>query len=238
MKKITYILLLLLALPFISVSKGIKLQLRGGIGTYSMTDLKTIDNLVINQISLPLHQTENFPAYWFFKGALLFDVNEHFSMGPIYGFNSTGSRYSLADYSGKFYYDNMVQNHSVGLSFCYSRPTEFNLNWGVYLDGGINFSEMQLTQHLELTEVEDQQTEKNRAKETGYFVEPGIQISYPYKRFEPGLHIGYHVPLSNSGLKENDSNDFFYLPNGDKASCRWNGIRATISLTIYLTTNK
>lgn len=231
MKKIIYILLLLWLLPFVSASKGIKIQLRGGIGTYSMNDLKSIDNLVINQIHLPLHQTDNFPAYWFNKGVLFFEVNEHFRLGPIYGFNSTGSRYSLADYSGRFYYDNMVQSHSIGLSFCYSRPTAFNLNWGVYLDGGMSLSKIQLTQHLELTEVENQQTEKNSAKETGYFIEPGFQVSYPYKRLEPGFHIGYQIPLSNSGLKETDSNDFFHLPNGDKASCGWDGIRLGISMT-------
>ncbi|MCY1718779.1 hypothetical protein OU798_00390 [Prolixibacteraceae bacterium Z1-6] len=234
MNKIIYVFIVLLLTPFFAFSKGIKLQLQGGLGTYAMTDMKLFDSYMLNQITIPLKQTENFPAYWFYQGSLLVEINNELSFGPMYAFHSTGSRHSLADYSGKYYFDNLVQAHSVGLSFEYLRTTGTNLKWGAYLDGGMNFSKMQFTQHLELTDVDDEFTNDNFAKETSYFAEPGIRLAYPLKIIEPGFHLGYWIPVSGKGFKDDKSGDFLYLPNGNKLKSGWNGLRIGLSLTIRL----
>lgn len=232
MNKIFISLIVLLSIPFVSFGKGIKVQFLGGLGTYSMSDMKDMDRFIVDQIPLPLHETKKFPAYWFYKGALLFNVSNNFSFGPMYAFHSTGSRYSLADYSGKYYYDDLIHAHSLGLKFDYSILTNFILNCGVYLDGGMSFSKVQFKEHLELTEIEDQYTDNTYAKATSYFIEPGIYLKYPLKIIEPGLHIGYLFPILRKGLKEDESEQYLYLPWGEKAKSGWNGFRLSISITI------
>lgn len=223
---------MLLLFPCLSFGGGIKIQLQGGLGSYSMADMKDLDRFITNQITLPLHQTNNFPSYWFYKGALLFNINRNLSFGPMYAFHSTGSRYSLADYSGQYYFDDLVQAHSLGVTFNYLMTTDFNLNWGFYLDGGMSFSKIKFKEHLELVDIENQMNDNSYAKETSFFVEPGICFSYPIKFIEPGIHIGYLFPVSHKGLKENESEQYFYLPDGEKAKTGWNGGRVSLAVTI------
>jgi hypothetical protein len=234
MKNTIYIFIFLLLFPFSTFSKGTKIQLQGGIGTYAMSDMKSLDRYMLNQINLPLKETNNFPPYFFHQGSILFELNNEFSFGPMYAFHSTGSRHSLGDYSGEYYYDNLVQSHSFGLSFEYLRVTNTDLKWGAYLDGGINLSKAELTQHLELTDIEEDFSNSTNAKETSFFAEPGFRLAYTLKTVEPGFHIGYWIPVSSKGFKEDESNEYLYLPNGNKVKSGWNGLRIGLSLTIRL----
>jgi len=234
MKKILVIIILAFTLHPSIYAKGIKLQLQSGVGTYSMSDMKSFDLFMISQIPLPLQETRNFPAYWYYQGALLFEINDHLSLGPMYAFHSTGSRHSLADYSGQYYFDDMIHSHSIGLTTEYLRQTSNNLKLGAYLDTGISFSKATFKQYLELTEIEGNSSFKNNASETGYFVEPGFRVAYPIRFIEPGFHIGYYFPVYSNGFKENEEDQSLYLSNGDKLKSGWNGIRIGLSLTIRL----
>ena len=142
MNKIIICLLLIIA-PSAIFSQGIKIRLQGGLGTYSMSDLKTFDKMVVGQFPLPLKKTEDFPPYGYFKGSVLFAINQNISFGPLYAYNSTGSRHSLSDYSGVFYYDDLVQASSVGISFSYSKEMNNKLLFGAYLDGGRSFTKVE-----------------------------------------------------------------------------------------------
>lgn len=211
-------------------SQEIKLELQCGVGTYSMSDLKMFDLQVLQQVHLPLVQTENFPPYAFIKGAVMYGINSMFNVGPIYSFNSTGSRYSLSDYSGSYYYEDLVQAHSVGISFVYYRETHMRITLGAYIDGGVSFSQVQFTQHFELDEIDIEEANHVFANETRYFIEPGIRLGYPIKNIEPGVVMGYNIPLGNNGLEEKDSEQILYLRNGDKVNSDWNGFRVSFSI--------
>ncbi len=231
MTKIILGITLLFIIPLSSYSKGIKIQLQGGLGSYSMSDMKTLDKMIAGQLPLSLHQTDNFPAYWFYQGAVLFNLSENLSMGPMYAFHSTGSRYSLADYSGEYFYDNLLRAHSPGLTINYTKAVGSNFKCGAYIDGGISFTKAEFKEHLQLSNLEEEYNESSSAKETSYFIEPGFLISYPLKKIEPGLHIGYYIPVAAGGFKENESGQLLYLSSENKAKSGWGGLRVGISLS-------
>jgi hypothetical protein len=229
-----YILLILLALPLYSIGGGIRINLQSGYGNYSMTDLKIFNELMIKNLPLPVRQMENFPAYWYYQGSVQFGITKNLNMGPMYAWHSTGSRLSLADYSGSYAFDNLIHSHQVGLALDYKLFSNSNFSFQVYTNGGIVFSEMKMTEVLKMNDPEDSTIENLNFKSTGYFTEPGISFRYTFKFIEPGIQIGYHIPISENGLINADNNQKLYLNDGGQAKTGWGGIRVGFALGINL----
>ncbi len=233
MKYIFLIAMLVTTAPILSLGKGIKLNLQSGMGSYSMTDLKTLNEMAFNAFPLPVKQTANFPVYWYYQGSIQFPLSENFDLGPMYAFHSTGSRYSLADYSGEYSFDNLIHAHTLGLAINYKLLVQNNFAFAAYADGGIGFSKLEMAEGLDLTEVETTETDETTYKSTGYFVEPGFSFSYTFKFLEPGIRFGYHIPLAEGDFKNTKNEDLLFLRDGSKVKSGWGGIRLGVSLSFY-----
>ncbi len=230
-----YILLILLALPLYSFSGGIRINLLSGYGNYSMTDLKIFNDLMIQNLPLPVRQMENFPAYWYYQGSVQFGLSKNLNMGPMYAWHSSGSRLSLADYTGSYVFDNLIHSHQAGLALDYNLFSNNNFSIQVYTNGGIIFSRVKMTEVLKMNNPEDSTIENLNFKSTGYFAEPGISFRYIFKFIEPGIQFGYHIPVSDKGLVNMDNNQKLYMNDGRQVKAGWDGIRLGLNLGIYLT---
>jgi hypothetical protein len=229
-----YILLILLALPLYSIGGGIRINLQSGYGNYSMTDLKIFNELMIKNLPLPVRQMENFPAYWYYQGSVQFGITKNLYLGPVYSYQSTGSRLSLADYTGSYAFDNIIHSHQAGLTIDYKLFSGNNFSFSVYTDGGFVFSSVKMMEVLKMTEPEDTDIDNLNFKSTGYFTEPGISFRYTFKFIEPGIQIGYHIPISEKGLVNTANDQKLYLNDGGQVYAGWGGIRFGLMLGIYL----
>src|ERR1035437_7511902 len=71
-----------------------------GFGTYEMTQTKQILENSMNTNVLQPHRVSDFPGYLFFRPYLEIEY-PYFNLGIAYTLMSTGSRYSIRDYSGE-----------------------------------------------------------------------------------------------------------------------------------------
>jgi hypothetical protein len=229
-----YILLILLAIPLYSIGGGIRINLQSGYGNYSMTDLKIFNDLMIQNLPFPVRQMENFPGYWYYQGSVEFAITKNLNLGPVYAYHSTGSRLSLADYSGSYAFDHLIHSHQAGLAIDYKLFSKNNFSLYVYTNGGFVFSNVKMNEVLQMTEPEETTIENLSFKSTGYFTEPGISFGYTFKFIEPGIQIGYHIPLSEKGLVNTNNDQKLYLNDGGQVKPGWGGIRIGLSVGIYL----
>lgn len=232
-----FLIAMLIIAPLLSTGKGIKLNLQSGLGSYAMTDMKTLNDMAFSAFPLPVKQMDNFPAYWYYQGSIQFQLSENFDLGPMYAFHSTGSRYSLADYSGEYSFDNMIHAHTLGLAVNYKLLVQNNFYFAAYAEGGIGFSKLKMVEQLNLAEVETTDADETTYKSTGYFVEPGFSFSYSYKFLEPGIRFGYHIPVAEKDFINTKNEEVLYLRDGSKVKSGWGGIRLGLSLSVYFSKN-
>lgn len=201
----------------------LKLGAFGGFASYSFTNLKDVNNEVINQLPFDVAVIDNFPSRFYFGSHALICVANWYAVGPAYEFHSTGSRIGARDYSGSYQFDQILSSHQLGIE------NEFQISVGhkpaVFLDisGGANFSIWKLEEIL--TVGEENQKDKNEYTATKPFVYPSFKLSYPvYNGFIVYTKSGY---LFDLGGKYHLSED-----NKSKSTLKipWNGFRISFGL--------
>jgi hypothetical protein len=201
----------------------LKLGLTGGFGGYSFEKLSDINDEVINQLPFDEAVIDNFPDRFYFGGLALIRVANWYWAGPSYQYHSTGSRVGAKDYSGSYYFDQILSTHQLGLE------NEIRISKGlkpaIFLDisGGVNFSTWKMEEVLEISgERDEEQSEYVAIKP---FVLPALKISYPvYKDFTVSAQAGYLFDLGGkyhlSGNKDYQST--LKIP--------WSGYRFSLGL--------
>jgi hypothetical protein len=187
----------------------------GGMGFYSMEDLKKINTEVQQQQPFETRIITDFPPWFNFGGQVTVRAFPIYRIGVKYVFSSTGSRISSADYSGEYYFDDVVNGHTLGLinSFRIFRYKDLELD--IQINLGAIFSSIKTEESI--TVYDTTLTGKSRFNSTGFFAEPLLQGTYQWKVLKMGIFLGY---LHNQGgrIKTQD---------GGKTSTytNWSGFR-------------
>lgn len=199
---------------------------RFGLGTYSMPQMKLMQQEIRRGLAVPAKITESFPAYVNYGLALYFHLNNQSRISVFYESGSTGGRVTYSDYSGSLSYDQLVQYKSFGSLL----GREFNaqmFRFMIGLENSIILSNLDIKGHLTVYDQSD--TEQERFQTIGYGIKPLIGLVYPYKRFEPRLTVGYLVN-SNKPFYLNGSPDMVLHVNGQESGPDWSGLRANLSV--------
>lgn len=106
MKKYWFFFMLLLTLTNISAQK-ISVRFESSYSTYSMNSLKAWQKDFIKTLGLPAKVVNAFPSYYGYGFSLAGQMNRN-EYGIFFGYNSTGARIDLQDYSGSFRSDQLL----------------------------------------------------------------------------------------------------------------------------------
>jgi len=201
----------------------LKLGLTGGYAGYSFEKLSNINDAVINQLPFDAAVIDNFPDRFYFGGVALIRVANWYWAGPSYQYHSTGSRVGAKDYSGSYYFDQILSAHQLGIEN--EIRISKTMRPAIFLDisGGVNFSTWKTEEVLEISgERDEDQSEYVAIKP---FVLPALKISYlVYKDFSVTAQAGYLFDLGGnyhlSGNKDYQST--LKIP--------WSGYRFSLSL--------
>lgn len=203
----------------------------GGGGTFNMNSIKAFNQFIVKQLPLKPFLTDNFPPYFFSKVELLYCFPENLAIGINFSSTSTGSRYSLADYSGKYTLDNIQQGFFSGVKLLLGKAPGKSNGLNFSLEAGTAFSKMIITEQMK---VFDQSSNENQdLTAMGIFVQPGIcyfrdiiphvkvcaNISYYY-----GIEKGYHLPHEKYAR-------LFNTETNESIKPQWDGIR--LGITAY-----
>lgn len=203
--------------------QGLEFRAESGIGTYSMSALKTLLDQSIKYSPLKLKTTEDFPAYVFYGLDVIQYVSPEVGVGISSGFYSTGARNHLADYSGSFRKDILVNSVNLGLLTSYKKPLGNQLFAQMEISSGIKFSNILIEDELRLYEtIQDTSLD---CRSEGWWIKPQIRVGRTFQNFTIAAFGGYEYNLK-SKIKLRDNPDFTLNPKID-----WSGLRAGISIS-------
>jgi len=197
-----------------------------GMGFYSMGDLKALNQELQQQIPFETRIVTDFPPYFQFGGQVAFKVYPIYRIGLKYMFSTTGSRISSADYSGEYYFDNVINGHTIGLINSFRLYTFKTIELDFQVNLGVIFSTIKMEEFLNVFDTTV--SGNSRFTSTGFFAEPVLQATYQWNVLKMGVFMGY---LLNRGGKITTS-------DGAKTSsyADWSGFR--FGIVFGLTTGK
>lgn len=234
MKRVFYIAFLILLIPLQGKSQQIDAGFQAGMGTYSMQELKDFNEIAKQQIPFDTKIVEDFPVYFYYRPFILVKI-KNVSFGPIYTFQSTGSRVSGKDYSGEYRFDMIINSSAPGI---YGEANFYhldNVQFSLYSIFGVLLSNLKMNEYLNvLEEVVTDDTYK--FKTFNLFLEPGIRFSYPVEFLNIGINAGYQVQFGNKSFHYADNKDAELInpENGDPVKPGWNGFRFGLSISCHL----
>lgn len=221
-KKIVSVVFLTAAL-LTARGQATEFRAEAGIGTYSMSDLKTLLAQSVKYSSLGIKTTEDFPSYVFYGVDIIQYVSPKVGVGIASGFYSTGGRNHLADYSGSFREDIKVNSVNLGLLTCYKEPLGNHFFGQLEVSSGIKFSNILIEDELRLYETTQDTSYDCRSE--GWWIKPQIRIGRTFKSISIAAFAGYEYNLK-SKIKLRQNPDYTLNPKID-----WSGLRAGISIS-------
>lgn len=234
-RKITLLFLLLSSYPL--MAQYTFFGFREGLGFYSMKSLDHLQELRCKASGLPLETTESYPA----------SLNYHFEVGEYlpsfiskwaicYGYNSTGARSTVSDYSGRYDLDAIITSHQLGLTLEHVITTAKNWGFGTYIEAGSVYTRLKTLDFFNLT------FPVSKTYKTAYdfiafggYGELGLFLHYKYRFLMARLNLGYLFDIM-AGLHLQDNRDMQLYLGTKKLRPQWDGLRIGLQLNILLRT--
>lgn len=199
-----------------------------GYGTYEMTKNKEIIESYMRSNELQPQCVSNFPGYLFYRPYIGIEA-QRLNVGIAYTLMSSGSRYSLHDYSGEYRFD----AKNIGHAFSAFAETPIYLLKGlrflIAAEGGIVYNRMNLNETFQLGDTYNQQDDYD-FESFNVFIKPYLKVEYGIsKRLNANVSVGYHKDLkaNNMHLTEDDMSDSDFVSD-------WDGIRTSIGISYRL----
>lgn len=184
-----------------------------GYGIYSMSQLKELNNEVLASLPFPAQTTSSFPPYLTYRAGFFYRVDTVYSIGTYLGYSSTGSRISLADYSGEYRFDQTISAISTGIAL---KLLLINKRIKLELYNSLSFcyTELNISENLILNDF----NEGYRHKLLGNYCSYGLGANFYYSlmHFDIGFYGGFVIDInSNLGI----------IPNYSSSLAGWTGPR-------------
>ena len=234
MKKVFHIVILILISTLQGNSQQLDAGIQAGFGTYSMKDLKMINSTISSDLPFDTKVVEDFPIYFYYRPYILVNTR-YVSFGPVYTFQSTGSRVSGKDYSGEYRFDMMVNSSAPGIyGEVYLKPVN-KVQGSVYTIFGGLFSNLKMNEYL-VVQDEVMTDDDYSFKSSNFFLEPGFNLRYPVKFLKLGINAGYLFQFGGKSFYFADNKDAELINNktGDPVKSGWNGFRIGLSVSCIL----
>jgi len=231
MKQIYYTLLLGLILPLNGNSQQFETGIESGVGSFIMEELKEFNDVVTYTIPFNTKIVEDFPMYFFYRPYIYLKI-KNISFGPIYTFQSTGSRISAKDYSGEYRFDMIINSHSPGIGSEVSLIKLHNIKFSVSSAVAVMFSNLRIKEYMEVLE-DVMVKEAYDFRSVNMFFEPGVKFSYPVQFLNIGINAGYLFQIGNKSFYSVDNKEAGLInpESGEPVKPGWSGFRAGLSVS-------
>lgn len=226
MKNILTIILLLIIYPTINFAQKTKFEVSYGIGAYSMNDLKSLNNLLLEKLPVKGKITDDFPPQPFESIKLTTQFHNRFVVGITGSHNTTGSRVNYKDYSGQYKCDQLLTSYAPGIVIGMKL---YDAIVDVYVNANATYSFTK----LKIEETLMTETTKDSYTANSLSVHPEIKIAYSLKRFELSVNTGYLYDFGANFLAFDGRGLINNSNSGQKISSNWSGYRLALNLGYY-----
>lgn len=234
MQKKFLLLYIFILMSISSYAQKLTFEYQQGMGHYQMSDLKTFNKLVLDNIPITPQLTENLPMYFYYQGEISSFVNDVFGIGAVFSLQSTGARISQKDYSGEYRLDELIRSESYALKWKFRIDTISDFKMQFYTETGVFRTTLSVDEYFEL--YNETSLEEYKLNSLSLYFEPGLALSYPYKIFEVGANIAYTFEFAHGDFETEAG--YKSLPLNisaeEKAHSGWDGFRLGLFVRINL----
>ncbi len=182
MKKILVLIMVLLSCWQLSAQFNpgrLKFGILGGYAFNSQDDLKSLNQIIIDDILFDTDIIDDFESVFYFGGYAQYELFNRFYLGPAYEYHYTGSRLGVRDYSGMFSFDQYVRKHQLGLKADYLLISMNRAFLAAELNFGANFTDWEMDSKLEIGENEEySEQELEKLEGFSWYVSPTLKLGY------------------------------------------------------------
>lgn len=224
MKNILIAIILLFA--FNVSGQVINLEAKAGYGFYNLDDIKRLQTSLLEAVSLPgVKAVETFPNNFYYSFALSHVVNNTDQIGLEFSYFTTGGRNHLADYSGEYKVDMLLNGYQIGPKYedYFLQYDDFKI--GIQLAGGVIFSVLTIEEILRVNE-EILSEDLAELKSTGWFVEPLLVASY-------NVFDKLNIKISG-GYNFSEKGELKFDKKKTELAANWSGIRFLVGIDYSL----
>jgi len=207
--------------------------------TYSMSELKGIQNELLNDIrelNIPAEITESFPPYPGYKVGFVIPVidtaDKTFSIGGFIEHGSTGGRIHYQDYSGELRADQSVVETSIGTLIDYQIHPAEKFSIGLNFAVGYTLSSFSITSYLQVGD--ESQEEELSFSSSSFSIEPGIVPSMYLWGMRFGISLSYLIYIPSNLEFDEYSEAYLINESGDKVNINWSGFRLGLQSRVSL----
>ncbi|MGQ8338950.1 hypothetical protein ACUNWD_20495 [Sunxiuqinia sp. A32] len=231
---------LYLIISLIFISSGLFAQYwsagaRLGVGSYEMKTLKTLQQYRLEQVTIPLKTTEEFPMTLNYRAELALNDWSIFNKLGIFGaFNSTGARSTVSDYSGRIDLDAIINGTQLGLTLQKHIQETGELATGFYVDASWMFTTLKMKDYLDIEIYPAGREDENyQFKASGFALEPGFYMQYRLNNVRLQANIGYMIDFSRKLFVDGNKDQWLEI-NRQVIYPGWSGIRLGLQLEYCL----
>lgn len=233
LKRVSFWLMLLILPASSLMAQYPYLGFQWGVGSFKMNDLSEFNSYVIGGSHLEAELIDDYPPYYFYKTTIGYNY-KRYKFGLLHSYQSTGSRYSLIDYSGEYLYDTKIKSNSFAFLVEYNLNPNKVFQISLFSEFGAISSKLLLEEVLSIDE-EILSDESYALKASNAYWDPGIRISYPVLFFELYFSASYCMQFKGKGFYFIDNPDLpLYGGSSVPRNPDWTGYRLGIGININL----
>lgn len=201
-----------------------------GTGSYKMGELKEFNEYIEGQNILNTRQVDNYPNYYYYRPSLHLRFAS-LDLSFSYTYQSTGSRYSLMDFSGEYVYDTQIKAGAPSLGAAYILNPNSRFQISLYGEIGAYFTSLRLFNELVVNEI-TLMDETYHLKSVNGLFEPGFKLSAIVSMFEVFINLGYNLQFGGKGLHLVHDKEAWLYGRSQKEAVQadWTGYRLGLGI--------
>lgn len=215
----------LTVVPLVCKSQTV-LSFRTGIGSYSLDDIKSLQQSQLSSFQVPAKIVSSFPAYSVF-GVSLETIQGNLLTGLRLNFGSTGGRIYYSDYSGVAGSDQLLLYGDVNSTIGYlSGLASSKFRVGFYINAGVSVHNTTFRSYLNVSNNPLNYDNSEKLKGSNFFLQPEIGLQYRLGSVVLGSSLGYNFNVVKSEL---NGSQFYTSTKAD-----FSGFRGNFSLGVVI----
>lgn len=223
----------------ITVAQGLKVTSSLYLGSFNMhTSNALMDEAQVQlqeNYDLPFKKSTPYPANIGFQIEILSNrSNRNWQFGGFISIISTGTRIGYSDYSGSFYFDNLVNCLIVGM-MTETQLIKKDKNKLIFKGSvGYSFINNEYTTNIHLTE-DNAVIHHEIYNPINLTIEPSLKYERSItNRIGVYSGVGFLIDLSGNYFSEDPENQAVISPKGDGPKVEMTGFRVHLGLTVLI----
>ena len=211
-------------------SQNINVEYSAGYGFYDLSDIKSMQYDFIYYVDLHnIKAVEKFPNNVYHSFSAGYFINKKNLAGLKFSYLTTGGRNHVADYSGEYKLDMILNGYLGGFKYQYVIYESNGIGIGLQSDIGIIFTNLNLNEKLTVFDEEITSTSDDLSN-TSLYIEPSINLNYNlFKGINIHLNGAYNVDFKNKLFLEDEKTDIY---------TNWSGFRISFGINYNISLKK